>query len=184
MMMLRCLSLALALAGVLAAQSFDVLIRNGHVIDGSGSPWYSADVGIRAGRIAAIGRLANATGAKTIDAHGQVVAPGFIDMLGQSELTILVNPHLPSKIYQGITTEITGEGNSAAPLNDAIRKADRAAYQHYGIPRIGAPSANTSHASKSRALGSMLPITSARPRSVAWCSVMPTALPRRPRWSR
>ena len=62
-----------------------------------------------------------------------VVAPGFIDMLGQSELTILVNPHLPSKIYQGITTEITGEGGSAAPLNDAIIAADRASYEHYGI---------------------------------------------------
>ena len=56
----------------------------------------------------------------TIDAHGMVVAPGFIDMLGQSEMTMLVDPHLPSKIYQGITTEITGEGGSIAPLNDAI----------------------------------------------------------------
>jgi dihydroorotase/N-acyl-D-amino-acid deacylase len=62
-----------------------------------------------------------------------VVAPGFIDMLGQSELTILVNPHLPSKIYQGITTEITGEGGSIAPLNDAILKADHVTYEHYGV---------------------------------------------------
>ena len=62
-----------------------------------------------------------------------VVAPGFIDMLGQSELTILVNPHLPSKIYQGITTEITGEGSSIAPLNDAIVKADHVTYEHYGV---------------------------------------------------
>ncbi len=62
-----------------------------------------------------------------------VVAPGFIDMLGQSELTILVEPRLPSKIYQGITTEITGEGGSAAPLNDAIIEADRASYDHYHI---------------------------------------------------
>ena len=59
-----------------------------------------------------------------------VVAPGFIDMLGQSELTILVNPHLPSKIFQGITTEITGEGGSVAPLNDAIIKADQLSYEH------------------------------------------------------
>ena len=59
-----------------------------------------------------------------------VVAPGFIDMLGQSEMTILVNPHLPSKIFQGITTEFTGEGGSAAPLNDAIVKADQLAYDH------------------------------------------------------
>ncbi len=62
-----------------------------------------------------------------------VVAPGFIDMLGQSELTILVNPHLPSKIYQGITTEVTGEGGSIAPLNDAIVKADHVTYEHYGV---------------------------------------------------
>ena len=62
-----------------------------------------------------------------IDAHGSIVAPGFIDMLGQSELTVLVEPHLPSKIFQGITTEITGEGGSAAPLNDAIVQADKVA---------------------------------------------------------
>ena len=63
-----------------------------------------------------------------IDAQGKVVAPGFIDMLGQSELTILVDPRLPSKIFQGITTEITGEGNSVAPVNDAMLAADRAGY--------------------------------------------------------
>ncbi len=125
--------LLVALVGSLAAQPFDVLIRNGHIIDGSGSPWYSGDIGIRAGRIAAIGQLANAPARQTIDARGMVVAPGFIDMLGQSEISILVNPHLPSKIYQGITTEVTGEGGSAAPLNNAIRAADRASYEHYRI---------------------------------------------------
>ena len=130
---MRILAISLVLLGVAAAQPFDIVIRNGHIIDGSGSPWYSGDIGIRAGRIAAIGRLANAAAGKTIDAHGTVVAPGFIDMLGQSEITILVNPHLPSKIYQGITTEITGEGGSAAPLNARLRTADRAAYEHYGV---------------------------------------------------
>jgi N-acyl-D-amino-acid deacylase len=115
------------------AQQYDVLIRNGHVIDGTGSPWYAGDVLIRDGRIAAIGALGQATAKRTIDARGMVVAPGFIDMLGQSELSILVNPHLPSKIYQGITTEITGEGNSIAPLNEAILKADRQSYEHYQI---------------------------------------------------
>src|SRR5207253_5917078 len=104
-----------------------------HIMDGPGSPWYSADVGIRDGRIAAIGNLAGAPARRTIDAHGLVVAPGFIDMLGQSEFTILVNPHLPSKIFQGITTEITGEGNSIAPLNDRIVKADAATYDHFQI---------------------------------------------------
>ncbi|MBZ5530223.1 MAG: D-aminoacylase [Acidobacteriia bacterium] len=114
-------------------QPFDVIIRNGHIIDGTGSPWYSGDLGIRDGRIATIGTLASAASTRTIDARGMVVAPGFIDMLGQSELTILVNPQLPSKIFQGITTEFTGEGGSAAPLNDAIIKADQVTYDHLKI---------------------------------------------------
>jgi N-acyl-D-amino-acid deacylase len=116
-----------------AVTPYDLLIRNGHVIDGTGSPWYAADVGIRAGKIAAIGRLADAPARRTIDARDMVVAPGFIDMLGQSEMTVLVNPHLPSKIFQGITTEITGEGSSIAPLNDAIVKADHVTWEHYGV---------------------------------------------------
>jgi N-acyl-D-aspartate/D-glutamate deacylase len=113
--------------------TFDIVITNGHIIDGTGSPWYSGEVGIRGGKIAAIGNLASAGRTRTIDAHGQVVAPGFIDMLGQSELTILVDPRLPSKIYQGITTEITGEGESVAPLNDAMLRADQEQYDHYHL---------------------------------------------------
>jgi dihydroorotase/N-acyl-D-amino-acid deacylase len=117
----------------LFAQSYELIVRHGHIMDGTGSPWYAADVAIRDGHIAAIGRLDNATAAQTIDAAGMVVAPGFIDMLGQSEFSILVNPHLPSKIYQGITTEITGEGGSAAPLSDTIRAVDRSGFEHYKI---------------------------------------------------
>jgi N-acyl-D-amino-acid deacylase len=113
--------------------AFDLVIANGHVIDGTGSPWYSADIGIRDGRVAAIGSLAGVARARTIDAGGKVVAPGFIDMLGQSERTILVDPRLPSKIYQGITTEITGEGDSAAPQNDAVRKANEHRCSHLHI---------------------------------------------------
>jgi N-acyl-D-amino-acid deacylase len=113
--------------------AFDLVITNGHIIDGSGSPWYSGDIGIRGGKIAAIGNLSADARARTIDAQGKVVAPGFIDMLGQSEMTILVDPRLPSKIYQGITTEITGEGGSAAPLNDGIIRADQSGYEHYHI---------------------------------------------------
>jgi N-acyl-D-amino-acid deacylase len=115
------------------AQAFDLVIRNGHIVDGTGSPWYSGDIGIRDGRIAAIGNLASASTKRAIDAQGLTVAPGFIDMLGQSESTILVDPHVPSKIYQGITTEITGEGGSAAPQNDATLAEDRLDYEHYGI---------------------------------------------------
>jgi N-acyl-D-aspartate/D-glutamate deacylase len=116
-----------------AEPSFDVVITNGHIIDGTGSPWYSGDIGISNSRITAIGNLSEAARKRTIDAHGMVVAPGFIDMLGQSEITILVDPRLPSKIYQGITTEITGEGGSAAPLNDTIIQNDRPSYAHYHI---------------------------------------------------
>jgi len=115
------------------AQPFDIVIVNGHIVDGTGSPWYSGQIGIRQGRIAAIGALDKLARRVTVDAHGQVVAPGFIDMLGQSEMTILVDPRLPSKIYQGITTEVTGEGGSVAPLNAAIVAADQASYQHLEI---------------------------------------------------
>jgi N-acyl-D-amino-acid deacylase len=120
----------LALAQV---PSFDLVITHGHIIDGTGSPWYSGDIGIRDGKIAAIGNLTASQGKRTIDAGGKVVAPGFIDMLGQSELTILVDPRLPSKIFQGITSEITGEGSSIAPLNDAIIQSDRSGFEHFKV---------------------------------------------------
>lgn len=131
-----CLSLLLPAVSSGAAEldtRFDLVIVHGHIIDGTGSPWYSGEVGIRDGRIAAIGNLERAARARTIDAHDDVVAPGFIDMLGQSELSILVEPRLPSKIFQGITTEITGEGDSVAPLNDFIIRSDRKVYEHYGV---------------------------------------------------
>jgi len=114
-------------------ESFDLVIAGGHIVDGTGSPWYSGDIGIRSGRIAAIGNLHTAARKQTIEAHGLVVAPGFIDMLGQSELTILVDPRLPSKIFQGITTEVTGEGESVAPVNAEMIAADRAGYDHLHI---------------------------------------------------
>jgi N-acyl-D-amino-acid deacylase len=112
---------------------YDVVITNGHIVDGTGSPWYSGDIGIRGGKIAAIGNLTAEPRKRTIDAKSMVVAPGFIDMLGQSELTILVDPRLPSKIYQGITTEITGEGDSVAPQNDVLIQADHDSYEHLKI---------------------------------------------------
>src|SRR5215208_2971390 len=131
-----CILCLLALLPVsLSAQqaSYDLIIRNGHIVDGAGSPWYAGDIAIRDGKIAAIGAVLGARAGKTIDAHGMVVAPGFIDMLGQSDLTILVRPDLPSKIFQGITTEFTGEGSSVAPLNARIIAADRLVYDHLKI---------------------------------------------------
>src|SRR5580704_17783899 len=127
------LLLILSTFGFGADAPLDLVITNGHIIDGTGSPWYSGEIGIRDGRIAGIGNLSATPRKRTIDAKGKVVAPGFVDMLGQSELTIFVDPRLPSKIYQGITTEITGEGGSAAPLNDAIIEADRTSYDYFKI---------------------------------------------------
>ena len=115
------------------AAPFDVVITGGHILDGTGSPWYASDIGIRAGKIAAIARLDGQPRRQTLDAHGQIVAPGFIDMLGQSELNLLVDPRVPSKIFQGITTEITGEGDSVAPLNAALIADNQSDYQHLGI---------------------------------------------------
>src|SRR5262245_26349379 len=87
---------------------FDVLIRGGRVVDGTGAPWFRGDVGIAGDRIAAIGRLADASAAVVVDATNLVVAPGFIDLLGQSEFNVLVDPRAASKAFQGVTTEVTG----------------------------------------------------------------------------
>ncbi|HTL18310.1 MAG TPA: D-aminoacylase [Patescibacteria group bacterium] len=122
-----------AMFGEAQKLSFDVVITGGHIVDGTGSPWYSGDLGIRDGKIASIGMLAGASAQRTIEANGKIVAPGFIDMLGQSELSILIEPALPSKIFQGITTEITGEGGSVAPLNDRLIAADRDSFEHYHV---------------------------------------------------
>src|SRR5260370_10169616 len=96
-------------------QPYDLVIRNGHIIDGTGSPWYSGDIAIQGGRIAGIGQFAASAGKRAIDARGMVVAPGFIDMLGQSELTLLVNPPLPSKNLLGMPTALTRQSGSIAP---------------------------------------------------------------------
>src|SRR5262252_1555529 len=97
--------------------TYDVLIRNGRIIDGTGNPWVSGDIAIRGERIVAIGHITGATAKRVIDASGMVVAPGFIDMLGQSEDSLLIDNRSLSKLSQGITSEITGEGASIAPQN-------------------------------------------------------------------
>ena len=115
------------------ATTFDVVITGGRVVDGTGTPWFRADIGLREGRISAIGRLADAEAGTKIDASGLVVAPGFIDMLGQSEFNILVDGRAASKTTQGITTEITGEGSSIGPVNERMMEAQRERYEHFNI---------------------------------------------------
>ena len=109
------------------------MIANGRVVDGTGAPWFRADVGITGDRITAIGNLSAAQAATRIDAAGQVVAPGFIDLLGQSEFNVLVDSRAASKITQGITTEITGEGVSIAPVNDQMMADRKASYEFFKI---------------------------------------------------
>src|SRR5688572_15101151 len=106
-----------------AAAPCDVLVRNGRIVDGSGAPWYQADVAIRGGRIAAIGRL-DVEAKVSLDAAGLVVAPGFIDMMGQTAAPCLENPAAAMNLLtQGITTINAGEGVSAAPLDAESARA-------------------------------------------------------------
>jgi N-acyl-D-amino-acid deacylase len=124
---------AAPVAPVASAGPFDVLITGGRVVDGTGAPWFRADVGIVGDRIAAIGQLAGREARTRIDASNLVVSPGFIDMLGQSEFNVLADPRAASKITQGITTEITGEGSSIAPINDALAKSAQPTYDRFKV---------------------------------------------------
>ena len=109
----------------LLAIVFDVVLSGGRVIDGTGAPWFRADVAVQGDSIAAIGDLSRARARRRIDLHDLALAPGFIDMLGQSELNALVDPREESKVRQGITTELTGEGVSPAPMNAAWIRENR-----------------------------------------------------------
>ncbi len=133
----RLAAFALIAAPILSAQGpsqdFDVLIAGGRIVDGTGAPWYRADVGVTGDRIRAIGNLSNQTARMRIDATDLVVSPGFIDMLGQSEFEVLVDNRAASKITQGITTEVTGEGSSIAPINDRIVKELTPSFSHFGV---------------------------------------------------
>jgi N-acyl-D-amino-acid deacylase len=112
---------------------YDIVFAGGRVADGSGKPLVTADVAIRGDRIAAVGDLSKARAKRRIDARRLVIAPGFIDMLGWSEYNVLVDNRAASKITQGITTEITGEGHSIAPQSAAMIAADREVFEYYGV---------------------------------------------------
>src|SRR5579862_7872597 len=134
------LALALAASAAVVVKTsqaprprFDVLITHGRIVDGTGAPWFAGDVGITGDRIAAMGSLSGASAATIVDAGNQVVAPGFIDLLGQSEFNVLVDGRAASKITQGVTTEITGEGSSIAPVNDRLIQEGAANAAHFGV---------------------------------------------------
>ena len=112
---------------------FDVVIANGRIVDGTGAPWFRGDIGILGDRITAIGALGDATAAVKVNATDLVVAPGFIDLLGQSEFNVLVDGRAASKILQGVTTEITGEGSSIAPVNERLMQEASANATHFGV---------------------------------------------------
>lgn len=116
-----------------APASCDLLFAGGRIVDGSGAPWFRGDVCVIGDRVAAVGNLAGRAAARRIDASKLTLAPGFIDMLGQSEYNVLVDPRAASKITQGITTEITGEGQSIAPLNDRMIAAGQDVWHRYGV---------------------------------------------------
>src|SRR4051794_15292925 len=119
----------------LAAQGprFDVVIANGRIVDGAGAPWFRGDVAIAGDRIAALGAIGDRGGAQTIDATDLTVAPGFIDLLGQSEFNVLVDGRAASKILQGVTTEVTGEGSSIAPVNERLIADAAPNATHFGV---------------------------------------------------
>ncbi|MGZ7066324.1 MAG: D-aminoacylase, partial [Candidatus Aminicenantales bacterium] len=112
---------------------YDLIFAGGRVVDGTGAPWFRADIGVVGDRIAAVGDLSKSPATRRIDASRLVVAPGFIDMMGQSEYRVLVDNRVASKITQGITTEITGEGSSIAPLNQRMIEEGRDVWRRYGV---------------------------------------------------
>src|SRR2546429_4264959 len=113
--------------------NYDVLLRGGWIVDGSGNPRYRGGVAIAGDRIAGLGFLAGAQARETLDVSGLAVAPGFIDMMGQSEINVLIDNRVLSKVTQGVTTEVTGEGGSVAPLTDRLVMDDSDAMKkwHY-----------------------------------------------------
>jgi N-acyl-D-aspartate/D-glutamate deacylase len=102
----------------------DLKITNARIIDGTGAPWYRADLGIRGDTIVSIGDLSTTAATTTLDARDNVVAPGFIDLLGQSQYSVMRDPHVEAKVRQGVTTEVTGEGHSPGPVSPRVKDND------------------------------------------------------------
>ena len=128
-----CACIAMFTSTSLPAADYDLIFSGGRVVDGTGAPWFRADVGVKGDRIAAVGDLSKATAGRRIDSKSLILAPGFIDMMGQSEYNVLVDGRAASKITQGITTEMTGEGGSIAPLNARMLADGKEVYEHYGV---------------------------------------------------
>jgi len=126
-------ALILAAFGVAQQPRFDLIISGAHIVDGTGAPWFAGDIGVVGDRIVAIGDLSKATATKRVSAAGLIASPGFIDVQGQSEFNVLVDNRAASKITQGVTTEITGEGSSIAPVNDRMRNEGGEAAKKYGV---------------------------------------------------
>jgi len=103
-----------------AADEVDVVIRDGKIVDGTGNPWFTGDIAVKEDRIVGVGRLDDVTGKRTVNAKGLVVAPGFIDIHSHSDFLLLKDGNAQSKIRQGVTTEILGEGNSAGPYQGRL----------------------------------------------------------------
>ena len=132
----RCVGLIFLLLPTFAAaqrSDYDFIISGAHIVDGTGAPWVTGDIAIAGDRIVAIGDLSKASARKRLDAKGLVVSPGFIDVQGQSEFNVLVDNRAASKITQGVTTEITGEGSSIAPVNDRMKKENEEVVKKYGV---------------------------------------------------
>src|SRR5437868_13736214 len=127
-----CLCFVVAAVALLAAACatapkpamLDLKITNARIIDGTGSPWYRGDVGVRGDTIVEIGDLSSTNATTTLDAKDNVVSPGFIDLLGQSQYSVLRDPHVEAKVRQGVTTEVTGEGHSPGPISPRVKDSE------------------------------------------------------------
>ena len=117
---------------------YDLVIRNGRIVDGTGNPWFVGDVAIRGDRIVAVGAVPAAPAKREIEARGLVVAPGFIDMHSHSDFLLLEDGNAPSKVRQGVTTEVLGEGQSAGPNTGNLKASASTGQKPRWFPTLNA----------------------------------------------